>query len=284
MARHSGFRNFFEALLKLTRFWNLIIISLGQYFAAGFLISSHTIFDPRLFLLSASTVLIAAAGYIINDYYDIKIDLINKPDRVVVGRGIPRRHAILYHVLLSGMGILIGVYLSVWIGLVNIMSVFLLWYYSNNLKRQPVIGNFVVALLTGLSILIVDLLYPGDYRLIFIYALFAFFMTLVREIIKDMEDLKGDDTFGCRTLPIIWGIRRTKVVIYGIMAAFSLMVIWLNRVYVGLSEFFFIPVLFVPLFLLLARLIRADTRKDFAWLSNFCKLIMLLGILSMAFV
>ena len=112
------------ALLRLTRFWNLVIIGLAQYCTAGFLIDSKLILDIHLLLLSASTILIAAAGYVINDYYDIKIDLINKPERVVIGRSIARRYAILFHVVLSSIGILMGAYLSLRIGALNILSVF----------------------------------------------------------------------------------------------------------------------------------------------------------------
>ena len=276
-------RNFIEAVLKLTRFGNLIIIGLAQYFTAAFLIDKSIVFDLRLFLLSCSTILIAAAGYIINDYYDVKIDFINKPERVVIGRSIARRYAILFHVALSFMGILIGGYLSLRVGALNIGSVFLLWLYSNNLKRLPLIGNVTVAFLTGLSIYMVEVYYRTDNSLILIYASFAFFMTLIREIIKDMEDLKGDNTFGCKTLPIIWGIRKTKMVIYIILAIFSITVLSLNQFYVGLPIYYFLICLFIPLLVLTLRLIRADRMKDFAWLSTFSKLIMLLGILSMAF-
>ena len=102
-------RSFIESLLKLTRFGNLIIIALAQYFTAGFLIGMHTLNDVNLFLLSLSTIFIAAGGYIINDYYDVKIDYINKPDRVVIGKSITRRYAILFHIALSVAGIAIGI-------------------------------------------------------------------------------------------------------------------------------------------------------------------------------
>ncbi len=271
------------SFLRLTRVWNLIILALAQYFTAIMLIDYDNVFDVRFFLLATSTGLIAAAGYIINDYYDIKIDLVNKPERVVIGKGITRRYALLLHTVLSFLGLAIGVFLNFRIAAVNFASIFLLWWYSNDLKRQPFIGNFVVALLTAFSILIVDALYWTGNTLIFIYASFAFFMTLIREIIKDMEDLKGDDTFGCRTLPIVWGIRKTKIVIYFIMFAFVATVILLDRLYVALPEFYFLVFLFVPLLWLLYRLIKSDTKKDFASLSTFCKVILLLGVLSMAF-
>lgn len=273
-----------ESLLKLTRFGNLIIIGFAQYFTAACLIGVYTLNDFRLFLLTCSTVLIAAAGYIINDYYDVKIDYINKPDRVIIGRTITRRYAILFHVVLSVTGIFIGLFLHWKIGLINAFCVFLLWFYSNNLKRLPFIGNFSVAFLTGLSILLIAVLYRTNNPLIVIYASFSFFMTLIREIIKDMEDLKGDNTFGCKTLPIVLGIRKTKSVIYLILSVFIVVVLVLNYFYKALPFDYYILFLFVPLLVLLYRLIRADMKKDFSLLSTFCKAIMLLGILSMAFV
>jgi 4-hydroxybenzoate polyprenyltransferase len=277
-------KTFIKSLLRLTRVGNLIIIAFSQYFTAGCLIGLHTLNDLNLFLLVTSTVMIAAAGYIINDYYDVKIDYINKPERVVIGKGIPRRYAILFHVVLSSAGILLGLMASWKIGVVNVIAVFMLWLYSNSLKRIAFVGNFTVALLTGLSVLLVDFLYHAINPLIFIYATFAFFMTLIREIIKDMEDLKGDNTFGCKTLPIVLGLRKTKYVIYAILALFVIIVVVLNHFYAALPFRYYVLFLFIPLGLLLFWLIRADMKKDFSMLSSFCKAIMLLGILSMALV
>lgn len=277
-------KRFVISFARLTRVWNLVIIALAQYLTAAFLINPKTIVDPRLFILSVSTVLIAAAGYVINDYYDIKIDLINKPERVVIGKSITRRYAILFHTVLSLAGVILGLFLSWKIALVNFVSATGLWWYSNNLKRQPFIGNFVVALLTGIAIWLVDSLYKTGHMLIVTYASFAFFMTLIREIIKDMEDLKGDQTFGCQTLPIVWGMRKTKYVIYAILVIFVSTVMLLNYYYDNLPLHYFLVFLFIPLLWFLARLIAADTKKDFAWLSRFCKIILLLGIFSMAFI
>lgn len=279
-------KTYIQSLLKLTRFWNLMIIAFAQYFTAAFLIGKNTnvFLDGHFFLLSASTVLIAAAGYIINDYYDVKIDFVNKPDRVVVGKRITRRLAILFHVIFSGLGIWIGLHLSWRIAAINVLSVFFLWLYSNNLKRLPFIGNLMVAILTGVAIYIINVFFKIENPLVIIYAVFSFFMTLVREIIKDMEDLKGDNTFGCRTLPIVWGVRKTKNVIYIILLLLCAAVLILNKFYVGLPVYYFMIFLFLPILWLLIRLIRADTTKDYAQLSSFCKVIMLLGVLSMMFV
>ncbi len=269
------------AFVRLTRAWNLLIIVFAQYFTAYFLAKADVLHDFKLFLLSLSTVLIAAGGYVINDYYDVKIDYVNNPDRVVVGKTIHRRFAILLHVALSVLGIFVGLFVSWKLAVVNVFSVSVLWFYSNLLKRLPFIGNFTVALLTGASIAIIFFLYGTNLVIILIYALFSFFMTLVREIIKDMEDLKGDNTYGCKTLPIVWGIRKTKITLYLLIIFFSVTVAIINQLYVKLDVIYFVMLLFVPLAWLTTRLVRADTKKDYGWLSSFCKVIMLLGILSM---
>lgn len=277
-------KTFVESFLRLTRAWNLVIIVFAQYFTAFFLAEADVFRDLNLFLLSLSTVLIAAGGYVINDYYDVKIDYINNPDRVVVGKTIHRRFAILLHVALSVMGILTGFLVHWKLALVNLLSVSILWFYSNLLKRLPFIGNFTVALLTGASIAILFFLYDSHRILILVYALFSFFMTLVREIIKDMEDLKGDNTYGCKTLPIVWGIRKTKFTLYLLILSFSVIVVIINHIYVHLDVIWFVMLLFVPLTWLTTRLAQADTKKDYGWLSSFCKMIMLLGILSMTLI
>lgn len=272
-----------QALVRLTRLWNLLIIGMAQYCTAGLLISTDLLTDPRLLVLALSTILIAAGGYAINDYYDVKIDLINKPERVVVGKTLSRRSVLLFHSLNSMAGTALGFLLSWPIGVVNFTSAFLLWLYSNALKRMPFVGNFAVALLTGMSILVVNLLFTPLLTVVVVYALFAFFMTLIREIIKDMEDLKGDDTFGCRTLPIIWGLRNTKLFIYLLIVLFSIVVIAIHWQVTPMPVWFFTGFLLMPMGVLVAWLIRADTRKDYHLLSQFSKLIMLAGIFSMAF-
>ena len=180
-------------------------------------------------------------------------------------------------------GVSLGFMLHWKIGLVNFFCSFLLWLYSNALKRLPFVGNFAVALLTGLSVFIVNLLFPPLHLLVIVYALFAFFMTFLREIIKDIEDLKGDDTFGCKTLPIVWGVRKTKYFMYALLIVFSILVFVIHFWITALPMTFFAWALFLPMVALTGWLVRADTVRDFHQLSQFCKAIMLAGIASMAF-
>lgn len=277
-----------EGFLRLTRFQNLLIIGLTQYLTAIFLIGPDEMWweyltSIRLFLLSSSTILIAAAGYIINDYYDVKIDYINKPDRVIVGRVLKRRIVMAAHSVFNLLGIGIGFFLMPKLGLVNFLAAFWLWLYSNQLKRLPFIGNLSVAFLTGLSICVVAMYYQENELLIYTYAVFAFAITLVREIVKDMEDLKGDATFGCKTLPIIWGIPRTKILQYILLSLFIGLLIFMAAEVDRLVLKNFFLLLILPVAYFIVRLVRADSTKEFSFLSLYCKLIMLAGVISMMF-
>jgi len=274
--------------LRLTRFPNLIIIGFSQYFVVLFLVSypevgTASLLDLKLFLLSSSTVLIAAAGYVINDYYDIKIDYVNKPDKVVVGKLVKRRVVLISHMALNTVGIVIGFYLSPYVGILNVIAAFLLWIYSNRLKRLPFIGNVVIALLAGLSILIVAVYYRQNFNIVFIYALFAFSINLAREVIKDMEDIRGDMRFGSRTLPIIWGLRKTKMLLYALIVLFVMLLLFLSaRLDNHVLHLFFI-LLVVPIVYLIYLLYKADSQRRFHQLSIYCKVLMLAGIFSMIF-
>jgi 4-hydroxybenzoate polyprenyltransferase len=289
VAKKLHIRSSLTALLKLIRVSNLVILALTQYFIAVFLIGprgkwQEIIFDPRLFLVILSTAMIAAAGYIINDYYDIKIDIINKPKRVIIGKILKRRVAIFTHTLFNTLGILIGLSVSWKIALINFAAAFLLWLYSNSLKRLPLIGNLVVSFLTSLSIVIVAVYFGKNYNLVLIFAIFAFFISLVREIIKDMEDVKGDAAFGCKTLPLVYGIRKTKFLIYTLIIAFLIILLLLGK---ELSEYmiwYFLLFIFLPVAFLIFKLHKSDTSKDFRFLSIWCKLIMISGVISMTLV
>jgi len=278
-----------SGFFQIARVRNLVVILLSQYFSAVFLIKENENFttimsDYFLFLTIVSTVAIAAAGYLINDYYDIKIDLINKPEKVVVGTILKRRTVMAAHTLLNLFGIALGTWVSIKIGIINFMAAFLLWLYSNQLKRMPFLGNFVVAVLTGLSVFIIGIYYNQIQIPILLYTSFAFTSNFVREVVKDIEDLQGDEKFGSKTLPIIWGVRKTKLFLHFIDILFSGFVIYLlisqNFPANNLVLYFFLASVGIFTYLL----IRAQKRNDFGILSNYLKWFMLAGIASMIFI
>ena len=286
MARKLHIRSPFSTFLKLTRATNLIILALTQYFIAIFLIGPKNewlsiISDSKLFLVILSTSLIAAAGYIINDYYDIKIDIINKPKRVIIGKILKRRIAILAHTFFNLLGIAFGL-IAFWkIAGINFFAAFLLWLYSNSLKRLPLVGNLVISFLTSLSIMAIAVYFDQNYHMVLIFALFAFFLSLIREIIKDMEDVRGDAAFGCRTLPLVYGVRKTKFFLYSLIIIFLTTLLLLGQELSHSVILYFLLFIFLPVAFLAVKLYQSDTSKDFHFLSKWCKFIMISGVLSM---
>jgi len=261
--------------------------------------------ELNFFFLVMATVFITAAGYVINDYFDTKTDLVNRPETVIVGRVLNRRWAILLHVILNTIGIGLGVYISFYIGIPALSIVFLLitgilWFYSTTYKRQLLIGNIIVAVLTALVPLIVILfeipLLNKEYGLLMhemranfvhiilwvsAFALFAFLLTMIREIIKDVEDFEGDSAYGRKTMPIVLGVLNSKIVIITFIITTLFSLLYLNFRFLNdlITLIYFILFLIIPLLLLLYKIIVATGKKDYHRSSNLSKLIMLAGIL-----
>jgi len=303
------------AFFKLVRWPNLFFIALTQLLYRYFVFSyvygvpfgdfSHARTDTRNFYaLVMASVCIAAAGYIINDYFDVNIDLINKPGKLVIDRYLKRRWAIIWHIVLSGAGVVLSCYAgyrlhNIVIPLCNLGVVAALWFYSTTFKKRLLIGNILISLLTAWVIFVLmfaehsfTIGAPGNewrrlLKVSFIYGGFAFIISLVREVIKDMEDLGGDLKYGCRTMPIVWGIPVSKVftAVWIVVLAAGIVLIevyiiqagWLPAAAYGLVA------ILLPLVWVLRKLYQAQVPADYHRLSNRVKLIMLAGILSMVF-
>jgi len=303
-------QNKFFAFLKLIRIENLFIMCFTMVCMRYFVIEpvlSRTYFSEAMFwILVTSTILIGAAGYIINDYFDVKTDSINHPETVVIDKAIKRRTAMLLHLVFSGAGLLLGAWLSYRCGalrlvLFQLIAITLLWYYSTSFKKQLLTGNIVIAVLTALIPLM-----PFAYEILcgvhrntaffdqapdriktalaftILYCSFAFLTSLIREIVKDMEDFKGDIQTGGKTMPISWGVTTTKVVCFfliiitmGILS-FSVLKLW--QWHQKQSAFYLIMAVFTPLLILIWMVIRARSPQQFKMASLLLKLIMLFGI------
>jgi len=304
------------AFLKLVRLPNLFFIVLTQFLfyyciLLPLLRSADAIAEIdqlQFMLLSLASVLIAAAGYIINDYFDVNVDQVNKPKKNVVDIIVSRRWAILWHFVLSGIGVLLSLYISwktgLWyIVLANFACAFLLFGYSISLKQKLLSGNILISVLTSWVILILCL---SEYRLSqgsvdsswlaaqnkimrlgFLYGGFAFILTLIREAIKDMEDMEGDARYGSRTMPIAWGVPATKVYVAVWMIVLLALLIAI-QVYIIRFHWWW-PVLYctvliiLPLAYTFLKLFKAMTPEQFHNLSSTTKTVMLTGILSMGF-
>lgn len=305
--------NFTVAFLKLSRWPNLLFIALTQilffYCILPFVYKGMqaTTLSPYIFyLLVAASICIAAGGYIINDYFDLNIDLINKPSKLIIEKHITRRWAIVFHLCLSFTGFIISCYAgyklrNIYIPFLNLLSIAGLWFYSTTFKRKLLMGNALISVLAAWVILVITVadfkltrspysntfIIPRLLKISFLYAGFAFTISLVREVIKDMEDIQGDVKYGCETMPIVWGIPVSKIfagvwliVLIGGVAALQFYVLqlgwWLSVIYSFL-------LIIIPLLWILQQLYRAQIAADFRRLSSAIKIVMFTGILSMVF-
>src|SRR5690554_167755 len=290
MNRTSSAKTFsLSALLKISRPVNLLILAFAQLMTAYFLVEttgdgSSVLLDPNLYLLIISTLILAASGYMINDYYDVKIDYVNKPQEVIVGKILKRRSVMFFHTVLNLLGIGLGMYISLKVGFINFVAAFLLWLYSNSLKRLPLVGNITVAFLTGLAIWVIGFYYQTSLLLISVYAIFSFFINLIREIIKDIEDRQGDRKHGSKTLPIVLGFRDTKKVIFLIAGLFVLSISYVTVKLQNELLFYYFGGLSLFFILFMYKIYMADRKAHFTQLSFLFKLLMLTGIISMGFV
>jgi 4-hydroxybenzoate polyprenyltransferase len=287
-----------RAIPKLVRWPNLVIMLLSLVLVQGMLRPGQSLgaalLAPGFGLLVLASLLVAAAGYIINDYYDVKIDAINRPDRLVVGRLVHRRHAMLAHLVLSGAGVGLAILSgngkrqALLLGLVTLGAALLLWGYSARFKRLPLVGNLSIGTLTAALVLLPELQLLTGREAVWLYALAAFLLTVVREIIKDLEDMRGDAQHGCLTLPLAWGVVRSKWVTGFFLACLVVLVLGVAGQLCfwgrwGLASWL-LALVVLPLGWLAHLLKRADRRRQFRQLSAWCKAIMLAGVLSMLLV
>ncbi len=303
--------------IRLIRPVNLIIVTLTMYGIGWYFDSiygatdEHSLFSGTYFLLVVSTVMIAAAGNIINDYFDVRADRINKPERLIIGVHVKRRVAIVTHWGLNFVAFSIAVYLSwtletFWYLFIHLLTINLLWFYSMYLKRKFLTGNIVIAALTGLVTILVgfyfhqlynlksqtiaETLFPFDqYKgsnyilwLAFGLATFAFLLNLAREIVKDMEDVEGDKKLKAQTLPIVLGYRKTKWVAAFVLcgSVVSTMIVWFF--FNEISFISMLPIILAALTVLMSFLIlfKATEKRHFRSINHLIKLSMVFGLIS----
>jgi 4-hydroxybenzoate polyprenyltransferase len=255
-----------------------------------------------------SSVFIAAAGYIINDYFDLNIDLVNKPDKMVVDKVINRRWVLVWHWILSFIGIGLGFFIDrmtgvMLLGFANMACVMMLFIYSISLKKKLLSGNVLISLLTAWVILVITWCESRYFlnairqyetvdvgkltRLTFLYAGFAFVISLVREVIKDMQDIEGDRRYGCKTMPIVWGLNVSKVFVavwlFVLIASLAIVQFYVLQFKWWISAVYTIVFVILPLLIVLKKLMKAQNSDDFKKLSDLVKLAMFTGIISMIF-
>ena len=321
--------------MRLIRINNLLLLFILQYLTKYFIIEELVIsstLSPKNFLyLVISTVSIAAAGYIINDLYDIKIDQLNNKRNVIANGLVSIQTAWILYIILNTIGLYLGVFLAFtinqpWLSLIFLYSVISLWIYSKSMKKAFFFGNIQVSILAALSIInlaLFDLLpilnntnishhinnniiynLQASFIIILAYGIFSFLLTLIREIIKDIEDVEGDKKQGANTLIIKLGYKKTKWVILSLCSIIFLLILSFQYLQYSLISTKFILnhegeqynniefwgsniesiiytlIIEIILIIFMYKIISSYKKKQFRFLSNLAKFIMLLGILS----
>lgn len=292
--------------LKLIRIENLLMIALSQIVIKYTFLNQAEILQAlnnwKYFLLILATLCIAAAGYIINDIFDVDVDHINKPDKVYIGTYISEKNAYNLYFALNIIGVGIGFFLSRSVGKPAIAAIFvicsaLLYVYSNGLKQIPLVGNAITAFLAASSVLVVGLfnIYPFIFdfnkdvmfsilSVIVDYAVLAFLIHFAREIIKTIEDMEGDKEYEITTSATYFGVTVSKIIssitLLGFIA-YACYFIYNNIMHMPYVIGYFIVLMFLPVLFAIFKTIKAQSKEDFSFISKLLKIIMLTTILSL---
>ena len=286
-------RNF----LILIRYSNLLLIFLTQLLIEYYLLKPYFQIEDltNSYLITISTILIAASGYIINDIMDLNIDKANNK-YITINQSFSSKTAIIWYYLLNSIAIIHALILCLRINklyllFIFIICIFLLAEYSRKYKKSLLIGNVIISLLVCLSFINVfifkDYIDMSKFNIILIYSTFALLITFVREIIKDIEDIQGDQQNQCRSIPIIYGIRKSKIICISLLSVVIILIVhlYIQNHIINLQELniytsiYFIMLTIIILYSIIS-IYKSNNKKDFNMISKSLKIIMFLGLIS----
>jgi 4-hydroxybenzoate polyprenyltransferase len=272
-----------KPLLKLVRWKNLGIIFLTQILVVFAFLQYNSVvlvnFQKIIFII-ISCICISAAGYVINDYFDVKIDQINKPNEVIIGQFISRRQALFLHQALNIVGAILGVLAGFKVLFINVLAITLLWFYASVFKKKPFVGNVIVAFLLAMVLIEIAWVFEPNNVKIWFYAFLVFSVNLIREIIKDMEDKDGDAAYGAHTLPVVLGDIQTKKVVNVLMLISMAIILVFCYWKADLRFWMLCLVMFTFYGFVFFKLKNADRKSHFGYLSVFLKYFLILGLIS----
>jgi 4-hydroxybenzoate polyprenyltransferase len=269
----------------VVRGYNILVITLAQYLASIYILSPdvplrQVVFDLNLFLIVTASALVIASGYIINNFYDAEKDLINKPTKSMLDRLVSQRFKLTTYFILNFLAVFAASYISFKAVLFFSAYIFGIWFYSHKLKRIPFLGNLVSATLAIAPFFVVFVYYQNFKTVIFVHALFLFLLILAREMIKDLENMAGDMAQNYKTIPIIYGPKVSKFLI-GLLIVLTLVpaLLLIKTFDVGYMYLYFVGCI-VLLLLFLVLLGKSKGKRDYVWLHNILKFIIVAGVFS----
>ncbi|MFN3639508.1 MAG: geranylgeranylglycerol-phosphate geranylgeranyltransferase [Flavobacterium sp.] len=273
------------SLFSVVRGYNIPIIALAQYLAAIFILAPEkraleVLFDFNLFILVLASSLTIASGYIINNFYDSKKDLINKPNKSMLDRLVSQKTKLQVYFGINFFVFLIAFLVSWRAVLFFSAYIFSIWFYSHKVKKIVFLGNIMAALLAVLPFFGILLYFKNFYQVIFAHATFLFLVILIREMVKDLENLTGDMAQNYSTIPVLFGESMSKKIITVLTLATGIPVYILIDIFdVGYMDIFFY-FSFMVLILFLIKLWNSKTKSNYVLLHNLLKFIIVAGVFS----
>ncbi|WP_456376555.1 geranylgeranylglycerol-phosphate geranylgeranyltransferase [Lutibacter sp.] len=277
------------SLFSVVRGYNILLIVTAQYLASIFIFSPekslrYVLLDVNLYFIVLSTICVIASGYIINNFYDSETDKINRPIKSKIDAIVSQKNKLRFYFLLNFIGVAIAFLVSWRAALFFSVYIFLIWFYSHKLKKYPLTGLFSAAILAILPFFAVFVYYKNFSEIIFTHAAFLFFILLIRELIKDLERIKGDFIQNYQTIAVKYGEYFTKILIS------FLVVLTLNPIYFllkypeigGMRYFFYTSI--VVLFIFVISLWFSNSKRNYMLLHLILKLLIIIGVLSLALI
>lgn len=271
------------SMFSVIRGYNIPIIALAQYLSAIFIMAPEkralsVLLDFNLFIIVIASSLTIASGYIINSFYDSKKDLINRPNKSQLDRLVSQKTKLQFYFTVNFVVALLALLVSFRAVMFFSVYIFLIWFYSHKLKKYPIIGNLTASLLAVLPFFAILLYYKNLYPQIFAHATFLFLLILIREIIKDLENIKGDIANGYQTIPVKFGEVFAKKTITFLTIITIIPVYFLIEIYdVGYMDVYFYLSLMILIFFLIS-LWKSSTKLDYLKLHNILKFLVVSGV------
>lgn len=275
----------FFSMFSVVRGYNILVVVIAQYLTSVFIFAHYlplhkVLFDLNLFALVLASSLTIASGYIINNFYDSEKDLINRPQKSKLDKLVSQNTKLSFYFVLNFLAVVMASYVSFRAVIFFAIYIFAIWFYSHKLKKLPFIGNLTSATLTITPFFAIFIYYKNFEHVIFVHAMFLFLIISMRELTKDLENIKGDLVLNYKTIPIVYGERTSKYMLT-ILSIFSLIPIYflVFHFHIGkMNYFYYLSVALLLLFLVL--LWKSDSKPQYLFLHNILKFIIVAGALS----
>lgn len=274
------------SMFVVVRGFNLALIVIAQYITAVFIMApssqslTEVLLDRSLFALILATVGSIASGYIINNFYDSEKDSINRPRKATLEQYVSQNTKLILYFIINFIVVIIASYVSFRSVLFFSIYIFSIWFYSHKIKKRPIIGNLISAILTITPFFAIFLYYKNYSGLIFVFGFYLFLILAMRELVKDLENLKGDLTLDYKTVPVVYGEKPAKMMITLLVMINILVTVYLVSTYdLGKMDYFFYGSMSL-LSLVVILIYKAQCQRQYVWIHNLVKLLVLLGVFS----